>query len=667
MKTDKLFFGAAYYDEYMPYDRIDKDMSMMKAAGMNTIRIAESTWSTWEPADGVFDFTHLHRMLDAAKRHGINVIVGTPTYAIPAWLVKKYPDILAITHNGPGIYGGRQNMDITHEGFLFHAERIIRKLMEEVCHHPNVIGYQIDNETTAYDTCGPNVQKAFVEYLKNKFPDIKEFNHEFGLNYWSNRVDNWDDFPDIRGTINGSLSAEFKKYQRQLVTDYFNWQASIINEYRESRQFLTHNFDYFWTGVSSGMKPAVNQYEAAKCLDVIGTDIYHHTASELTGYEIAFGGSLMRSLLNSNYLVLETQAQGNMGWLPYPGQLRLQGYSHISSGANSVMYWHWHSIHNSLESYWKGVLSHNLKENATYREAKIMGEEFNRIGSSINNLTKKCDVAIMVDNESLDGLDEFPVNPNNKDFKYNSILRWVCEALYFNNIEFDIIPQNATPDRINSYKMLVVPAMYSATEESLLNLKNYVNEGGHLVMTFKSAFANKQLKIYFDDQPHLLTDCFGMTYDQFTCNNVMLSDTSFDGDGTKVSTFMELVIPQGATTLARYNHPAYKDYAAVTTNSYGKGVASYIGCYMDSQGLSKLMLQLCEKAGIEILTDKFPLIIKRGINSNDKEVIFYMNYSENNVKTIAYANGINLLNGNSITKGEELVISPWDLIIQEVI
>ena len=101
MKTDHLLFGAAYYSEYLPYDRVEK-------AGMNTIRIAESTWSTIEPKDGIFDFTHLDKMLEAAARHHISVIVGTPTYAIPAWLAKKYPDILALTNNGQNIYGARR-------------------------------------------------------------------------------------------------------------------------------------------------------------------------------------------------------------------------------------------------------------------------------------------------------------------------------------------------------------------------------------------------------------------------------------------------------------------------------------------------------------------------------------------------------------------------------
>ena len=81
-------------------DRIDEDMAMMKAAGLNVIRIAESTWSTCEPQPGVFDFTYVDRALDAANRAGIDVIVGTPTYAVPSWLVKLDPSVLAVTPSG---------------------------------------------------------------------------------------------------------------------------------------------------------------------------------------------------------------------------------------------------------------------------------------------------------------------------------------------------------------------------------------------------------------------------------------------------------------------------------------------------------------------------------------------------------------------------------------
>ena len=102
---NQILYGVAYYDEYMPYDRLHKDIEMMKKAGINLVRIAESTWSTYEPQEGIFDFSHVERVLDAMEEAGICVVIGTPTYAIPTWLEKAYPDILAETKSGRGIYG----------------------------------------------------------------------------------------------------------------------------------------------------------------------------------------------------------------------------------------------------------------------------------------------------------------------------------------------------------------------------------------------------------------------------------------------------------------------------------------------------------------------------------------------------------------------------------
>ena len=143
---EKLLFGAAYYDEYMPCERLLQDVAMMKKAGINVVRIAESTWSTCEPQEGVFDFSHVERVMDAMEEAGISVIIGTPTYAIPTWMVKSYPDVLATTVNGRGIYGARQIMDITHPAYRFYGERVIRKLMECTAHRKCVIGFQLDNE-----------------------------------------------------------------------------------------------------------------------------------------------------------------------------------------------------------------------------------------------------------------------------------------------------------------------------------------------------------------------------------------------------------------------------------------------------------------------------------------------------------------------------------------
>lgn len=305
----ELLFGAAYYDEYMPYDRLQQDVAMMKKAGINTVRIAESTWSTCEPQEGVFDFSHVERVMDAMEEAGINVIIGTPTYAIPTWMVKSHPDVMAETVNGRGIYGARQIMDITHPVYRFYAERVIRKLMECTAYRKCVIGFQVDNETKYYGTAGKNVQEKFVKYLRRKFNnDLDAMNHEFGLDYWSNRINAWEDFPDVRGTINGSLGAEFEKFQRTLVDEFLSWQADIVNEYRREDQFITHNFDFEWRGYSYGVQ-TVFFLPCVICGVAVGltwTFVYNGNYGLLNGFlkAIGLGGLQQMWLANKETAML---------------------------------------------------------------------------------------------------------------------------------------------------------------------------------------------------------------------------------------------------------------------------------------------------------------------------------------------------------------------------
>ena len=671
MNFNEILYGVAYYGEYMPYDRIETDFKMIRDAGMNVIRIAESTWSTWEPEEGVFDFTHLHRMLDCAAKYELKVIVGTPTYAIPSWLAKKYPDILTVTHNGKELYGHRQNMDITNPDYLHHAQIIIEKLMKQVKDYDCVIGFQLDNETKPYDTCSKYAQAKFVEYLKNEFPDIDEFNREFGLDYWSNRVDDWDAFPDIRGTINMSLDAEYKKFQRKLVTDFFAWQADIVKKYKRDDQFITHNFDFEWHDYSYGMQPEVNQYEAAKCMDIAGCDIYHPSQSSLSGREITACGNIARGIKGDNYLVLETEAAGNHPWLPYPGQLRLQAISHIANGASMVEYWHWHSIHNSFETYWKGLLSHDFAENDTYREACIIGKEFQEKGSHLVNLKKKNDVAVMVSNEALTALNWFGIQAtsgDNGEIRYNDVVRWIYDALYRMNVECDFVwPES---ENLSEYKAIFVPALYAAPDSTLERLNQYVKDGGTLVVTFKSGFANENVKVHADAQPHILKDALGISYNQFTfprevkLSGKLYGTDSADGEGARV--FMELLKPEGAEVLAGYDHYNWKDYAAITRNKYGEGTAYYLGCMTDDNTLYKVIKGALGSAGVELSGYSYPVIVREGTNDFGKTVRYFLNYSaEEQEVTYKYDDGEDVISGEEIKSGEELKISAWDMRIVE--
>lgn len=678
MNMKELLYGVAYYDEYMPYDRLDKDVEMMKKAGINTVRIAESTWSTCEPQPGVFDFSHVERVMDAMEEAGINVIIGTPTYAVPTWMVKAHPDVLAETVRGRGIYGARQIMDITHPVYLFYAERVIRELMKRTAHRKCVIGFQLDNETKYYGTAGKNVQEQFVKYIREKFhDDLDALNYEFGLDYWSNRINAWEDFPDVRGTINGSLGAEFEKFQRTLVDKFLGWQADIVNEYRREDQFVTHNLDFEWRGYSYGIQPYVNHLHASQCLTIAGTDIYHPTQDDLTGVEIAFGGDLIRSLKQDNYLVIETEAQGFPGWTPYKGQLRLQAYSHLASGANSVMYWHWHSIHNACETHWKGILSHDFQENATYREACIIGNEFARLGKHLVNLKKKNEVAVLVSNEALTALNWFRIQEqapgaDAKSIYYNDVMRWMYDTLYHMNIECDFIwPES---ENLDQYKAIIVPALYAAPDELLIRLKQYVENGGTLIASFKTAFANENVKVSHQVQPHILSNCFGVHYDQFTfpknvglTGEVIPEKTDQKGNAhPAANVFMELLVSEGAEVLASYEHYNWKDYAAITRNHYGKGQAVYIGCMTDEETLKSVYKAVLPEAGVEIPEYHYPIIVRKGLNDLGKTVCYFLNYSGMELEMpYDYKNGIELLENTAVENGTALQMPAWGVKIVE--
>ncbi|MFC4303563.1 beta-galactosidase [Cohnella boryungensis] len=661
----KLLYGVAYYDEYMPYERLEEDIRMMKEAGINVVRIAESTWSTHEPQNGVFDFTSVDRVLDAMHQAGIQVIVGTPTYAVPTWMVKEHPEVLAETAKGPGRYGARQIMDITNKTYLFYAERIIRKLIGHVKDHPAIIGYQTDNETKHYDTAGANVQFQFVKYMRDRFQTLDEVNRKFGLDYWSNRINSWEDFPSVVGTINGSLGAEFAKFQRGLVTRFLAWQADLVREYKKPEQFVTQNFDFEWRGYSYGIQPSVDHFRAAEAFDIAGVDIYHPSQDKLTGIEISFGGDIARSLKGRNYLVLETQAQAFPDWTPYPGQLRQLAFSHLASGANMVAYWHWHSIHNSFETYWKGLLSHDFLPNPIYNEAKTIGKSFEELGEHLIDLHKRNDVAIMISNEALTAMEWFKL-PGGKS--YNDVVRWIYDELYKLNVACDFVPDGR--ENLNDYRLIIVPALYAASDETLERLNEFVQSGGHVLYTFKSGFADEHVKVRTTVQPGILHEAAGITYSVFVePSNVQLRGSpSFDAsaDDPQVHTWMELVSPTTAEVVAYYNHPHWGQYAAITSNTYGKGKATYVACMTSAKIINRVLERTVREAGLWGIDQQaaFPLIVKSGINKQGRSVRYYFNYS-NEPTTLLYSHGParELLHDEPVDAGQELALEPWGVRI----
>lgn len=662
---DTVLYGAAYYPEYMPYDRLDQDVQLMQKAAINVVRVGESSWGLWEPKDGKFEFAWMDRAVEKLHSASIGIVMGTPTYSIPAWMYKEHPEITVRRLGGEGLYYGiRQNMDTLNPTYRFYCERVIRKILEHYRNNPAIIGYQIDNETTSYGAANHDVQAGFEQYLRAKFKTVDELNKVWGLNYWGQRLNDWTELPPRDGIINPGWKLEWERYSQWLTTDFLAWQASIVNQYKRPDQFVTHDF-------ASPPKPEVNELDVSRALDIAAANPYHGTQDDFDGEVSSMDGDYVRSLKKTNYLVTETNAEA-IGWdsatqfPPYDGQLRLDVYTHLSSGANMVEYWHWHSNHYGQEMYWKGVLGHDLEPGRVYEEASRTAHELQRIGPEIVDFAPRNQVAILYSDDSHYGIEfmKFSEHAN-----YRSILKQMYGALYRSNIGVDFVFPEST--NFSNYKVIVVPPLYVASDAVLNRLVDYVRNGGNLVMSLKGGFCNEYSTARWQMAPGPLRQAAGFHYQEFSSLKQPLElkgDPFKAGAANKVSDWAEMLIPDSARPLAFYDHPFFGKYPAITRNEFGKGSLTYEGTVLSDILQTAVMRDVLRRAGLMGPDQDLPSSVraKQGLNRNGKTLHYYLNYSsESETFPYPHAASVDLLTGTALNQGQTLTLKPWDLAILE--
>ncbi len=252
---------------------------------------------------------------------------------------------------------------------------------------------------------------------------------------------------------------------------------------------------------------------------------------------------------------------------------------------------------------------------------------------------------------------------------YSTLVQQIHRSLYQLNIGADFVFPTAKD--FSAYKLLIVPALYIADDALLQRISDYVKNGGHVVMTFKSGFANENSAVRWVRAPGPLREAAGFSYQEFSNLEKPLAlkgDPYHVGDANKVSYWAEFLMPEHAKPIAFYDHPFFGKWPAITENSYGSGTLVYEGTYLSDTLQTAVLRDALQKAGLASSDQQLPssVHVKHGVNRIGKRIHYYFNYSGNEVKAnYAFGAGTNLLDGKAVANGGMLTLGPWDLVIVE--
>ncbi|MFF5969597.1 beta-galactosidase [Streptomyces collinus] len=613
----RVLFGAAYYHEYQPYDRpaerLKTDLALMAEAHVSVIRVGESVWSTWEPANGRFELDWLQPVLDGAHEHGISVVLGTPTYAVPPWLARQYPEITGERRTGERIgWGARQEVDFTHPAFRFHAERIIRAIAARYAGHPALIGWQVDNEPGLELFHNHGVFQRFVDHLRQTYGDVETLNREWGLVYWSHRLSTWADLWTPDGNAQPQYDVAWREFQARQVTEFIDWQAGIVREYARPEHFVTTCISY--------TRPAVEDDELTDRLDIASGNPYydmqdglllpdptpddHEQKWKTTGvWALYQTADWMFSSRQAPFLVTETNA-GSIGepWNNHPGydgQWRQTAWALVSRGARMIEYWHWHTLHFGAETYWGGILPHTGQPGRTYGELARLGAEFEQAGGLVAGLEPDADITLVYSTPSKWLMQKYPplAKPDGEPdpAAYHRILDPFYRGAFDTGRQVRIVHARQLHDprgergelspeeAIHRHPVLVVPALYMAHDETLDWLAAYAHAGGHLVLGPRTGYADHEARARHEPAPGRLADAAGVHYDEFSnlrtavpVRSVAGGALHLPGDATATRWADGLTVT-GADVLVEYDHPHFGRWPAVTTRRHGAGRITCVG------------------------------------------------------------------------------------------
>ncbi|KAA8754581.1 beta-galactosidase [Paenibacillus sp. UASWS1643] len=632
-KLPKMFYGGDYNPEQWDHETHLEDLRMFQLAGIDIATINVFSWALIQPDEVTYRFEELDQLINRLYENGVYICLATSTAAHPAWMAKKYPDVLRVDADGrKRKFGGRHNSCPNSPTYRKYAEKIADKLAERYKDHPAVLVWHISNEYGGECYCD-NCEKAFRVYLKERYQTLEQVNKAWNTNFWGHTFYDWDEivlpsnlsehWGNNNSTFQG-ISLDYSRFNSDSMLDCYLLEYDAIKKHIPDSVVTTNLMGFF---------KQLDYFKWAKYLDIVSWDSYPGLATPVSFTAMAH--DLMRGLKDGQPFMLMEQTPSQQNWQPYnslkrPGVMRLWSYQSVAHGADTIMFFQLRRSIGACEKYHGAVIEHAGHENTrVFREVADLGKELQILGDTTLDASVESKVAIVFDWDNWWAIEKS--SGPTVALNYVDQIHKYYAAFFRRNIQVDIISVDTD---MSKYDIVLAPVLYMVKPGFATKLEKYVEAGGTFLTTFFSGIVNENDLVTTGGYPGELRKLLGIWVEEIDAllpeqkNRIVLKETYGDLQGEYgCGMLCDLLHSEGAEVIAEYGDDFYKGMPVVTRNTFGQGEAWYVASDPDERFLDGLLGQLAAAKNVESLLETPEGVEVSARTKDGKPYLFVMNHN----------------------------------------
>lgn len=601
--VSNVLYGGDYNPEQWDRETWREDMRLFQKAGVNFVRIHIFAWALSQPDEVTYRFEWLDEVFDMLHHNGIKVGLGTGTAAHPAWMARKYPDILRVEFDGQKRkFGARHNSCPNSPAYHRFARRFVQRLVEWYRDHPALLLWNVSNEFGGACYC-EQCEKQFRVWLKQRYATLDRLNRVWNTSFWGHTFYDWDDIvvPNRLSEHGSEMQTAFPN----ISLDYARFMSdSLLACYRlEYDEIKKESPDALVTTNLMGEYKPLDYFKWASHMDVVAWDSYPSIDTPVS--RTAMRHDLMRGLKKGAPWMLMEQTPSQTNWQPYnalkrPGVMRLLSYQAVARGADTVLFFQMRRSVSACEKFHGALIEHAGHEHTrVFRECAALGDELKGLSELLGSRVVSR-VAIVFDWENWWAV-EYSSGPSIA-LRYADEVHKYYQALHQQNIAVEIIGVDTD---LQTYNIVIAPVLYMVKQGYAERIDAYVQQGGTFVTTFFSGIVDEQDRVTLGGYPGELRKTLGIWVEEIDAlppdrqNEIVLSEKP----GTLSETYTchllyDLLHTEGAEVFAEYGKDFYRGRPVVTVHRRGKGEAWYVASSPERAFLEDWLRLLCEKKGI---------------------------------------------------------------------